>query len=353
MTPYRRTCPAFLVGLVTAFIPACLHVTETVNTQPTVTTIPDSQFAELPRRPGEVVRTSPGAKAVAVSKEKESETTGAKAKEAGSSGTTTSRRPNGDSDANTLAPVPPEAPGDLTAINAEPAPLPIPTSPPKPEPPLVGAMRAYVEDRPNDAIRCLQDLDRPNQEFALAMLPLLVRGSHLNLTAPDPNDAAVMAEQFASIAARLEGKAALRVEKVAFCRRATSFGRFDPWPEAQPYRPNDMAILYVEIRHVGSEAASGPDGEGFVSRAVVSLEVRDSGGRLIEQTDPTDWRRRVSVARFEHTDYTRSPLRDYSRTYRISVPSKPGVYTVTVEVKDPAGNRTARSQPAEFRVAGP
>jgi hypothetical protein len=181
----------------------------------------------------------------------------------------------------------------------------------------------------------------------------VIRGSQLNLAVPDPHDAAALAEQLTAMATTLEGKAALRVDKVVFCRRATSFGRFDPWPEAQPYRPNDLAVLYVELRHVGSEPATGPDGEGFVSRAVVDLEVRDAAGRLIEQTDPTDWRRRVSVARFEHTDYTRSPLRDYSRTYRISVPSKPGVYTVTVEVRDPAGNRTARSQPAEFRVAGP
>jgi hypothetical protein len=315
-----------------------------------VTTIPDSQFAELPRLPGEVVRTNPGAKAVVVGEKKPPETVLTKAN--GATGSTTSQRP-GIASAEPVAPVPPKQPNDLTAISAEPGPLPIPTSPPEPEAPLLAATRAYVENRPNDAIHHLQGLDGANQEFALAVLPLLVRGSRLNLSSPDPHDAAVMAEQFSSLASRIEKKAALRVDKVAFCKRATSFGRYDPWPEAQPYRPNDMAILYVEISHIGSEPAAGPDGEGYVSRAIVSLEVRDAAGRLIEQTDPTDWRRRVTVARFEHTDHTRSPLRDYSRTYRISVPSQPGVYTVSVEVRDPTGSRTARSQPAEFRVAGP
>ena len=52
-------------------------------------------------------------------------------------------------------------------------------------------------------------------------------------------------------------------------------------------------------------------------------------------------------------DHTRTPLHDYSRTYRISVPAQPGVYTVTVEVKDAAGKRVARSQPVQFLVAGP
>ena len=352
MTAPCRTCPALLLGLVAAVTPACLHVSGTVTpNEPVVTTIPESQFADLPRRPGEAVRTSPGAKAVAVSKPKATEPTATEPKpNHDAKGSTTSQRPNPPSE---IEPAPPAPPGDLMRVRAEPGPLPIPTSPPVPDPPLLAAVRAYAENRPNDAIECLRDLDRPNREFALAVLPLLVRGSQLNLAAPEPHDAAVMAEQFSAIAASLEKKAALRVDKVAFCRKATSFGRYEPWPEAQPYRPNDLAILYVEMRHVGSEPANGPDGEGFVSRAIVGLEVRDAAGRLIEQTDPTDWRRRVTVARFEHTDYTRSPLRDYSRTYRISVPSQPGVYTVTVEVRDPTGNRTARSQPAEFRVAGP
>jgi hypothetical protein len=355
MTAPCRTCPAFLLGLVAAFTPACLHVSGTVTpAEPVVTTIPESQFAELPRRPGEAVRTNPGARAVAVTKPKAAETVASdpKPKPDGKS-SSTSKRPNPPAGSDAEIPVPPGPPGDVLAVRAEPGPLPIPTSPPAPDPPLLAAMRAYAENRPNDAIECLRDLDRPNREFAAALLPLLVRGSKLNLAAPDPHDAAVMAEQFSAIAAKMEKKAALRVDEVAFCRKATSFGRYDPWPEAQPYRPNDLAILYVEIRHVVSEPAKGPDGESFVSRAIVSLEVRDAAGRLIEQTDPTDWRRRVTVARFEHTDYTRSPLQDYSRTYRISVPSQPGVYTVTVEVRDPTGNRTARSQPAEFRVAGP
>jgi hypothetical protein len=225
--------------------------------------------------------------------------------------------------------------------------------PPAPEPPLLAAMRAYVENRPDDAIRHLEKLDKPNQEFALAVMPVLARGAAMNLAAPDPQEAAHLVEQLSGAAARLESKAAMKVEKVAFCKRATGFGRFDPWPEAEPYRPNDLAVLYVEVRNVGSAPAPGPAGEGWVSRAVVSLEVRDAKGGLVEQIDPADYRQRVPVARFEHADHTRSPLRDYSRTYRIKIPPTPGVYTVTVEVKDPASGRSARSQPAEFRVAGP
>ena len=36
----------------------------------------------------------------------------------------------------------------------------------------------------------LEKLDRPNQDFALAVLPVLARGAAMNLSAPDPQEAA-------------------------------------------------------------------------------------------------------------------------------------------------------------------
>jgi hypothetical protein len=221
------------------------------------------------------------------------------------------------------------------------------------EPALLAALRAYIENRPEDAIRHLSTLDRASQDHALTLLPVLVRSSQMNQGTANPEEAAVIVDQLRALTARLETQAALKVEKVAFCRKISGFGRYEPWAEGQPYKPNDLAMLYVELRNVGSEPASGPGGESYLSRAVVSLEVRDANGKLVEQTDPSDWRRRVPIARFEQVDHTHSPLHDYSRTYRISVPTQPGVYTVTVVVKDSTGRRAARSQPAEFRVAGP
>ena len=243
----------------------------------------------------------------------------------------------------------------MPVAKTEPEKLPILPGPPSPalEAPLLAAMRASVENRPDKALEYLKALDKANQDAVLAMMPVLLRVSQMNLTSPDPTEAAVLADQLQSLATRMGAKAALKVERVTFCRKTSGFGRFDPWPEAQPYRPNDLAVLYVEVRHMTSEPATGPHGEGFLTRAAVSLEVRDAKGKLIEQTDPENWRLRVPVARFDHADFTRSPLRDYSRAYQISVPAQPGVYTVTVEVKDPVNNRAARSEPAEFRVAGP
>src|SRR5262249_60665202 len=98
---------------------------------------------------------------------------------------------------------------------------------------------------------------------------------------------------------------------------------------------------------------AGPNGEPFVARLVSTREIRDANGRLVEQTSPDDRRLTVPIARFERTDFSRTPPRDYFLKYRFPVPSAPGVYTAVVEVKDAAGNRTVRSKPARFDVAGP
>lgn len=353
MTPLPRTLLLLVVGLAVGPMPACLHVsgTATPTEQPPTAQPPPREFATLPSRPGEVVPANPAAKGVASAKVPPAK---------------------GDSTANHPGPIPPPtAPADmipapkvevpapdtigLTAGKAEPDRLPPLGGPPAAalEPPLLAAMRAYVENRPDRALDCLKALDKPNQDFVLAMMPVVLRGSQINLTAPDPTEAAVLADQLQPLLSQLEAKAALKIERVTFCKKAGGFGRYDPRPEAEPYRPNDLAVLYFEVRHLQGEPASGPRGEGFVTRAAVNLEVRDANGRLIEQPDPSDWRRRVPMLRFEHSDFTRAPLRDYSRVYQFPVPAQPGVYTVTVEVKDPVHNRSARSQPAEFRVAGP
>ena len=171
-----------------------------------------SDFAVYPSRPGEAVPTKPGA-----------------------ADATTAQKPN---------PAGPVAPGVTTA--GEPGAFPLaPTRPPLPaEPPLLAAVRAYAEGKPERAYEYIAALDKPNQEFVLALLPALVRGATADL-AGDPVGIALIAEQLHSAALRLEPRAALRVGVVAFCNTVDMFGRYEPRPDNQPYRPNDEAQLYV------------------------------------------------------------------------------------------------------------
>src|SRR5205823_1747582 len=194
--------------------------------------------------------------------------------------------------------VAPAVPGVTTAGDPGPFPL-APTRPPPPaEPPLLAAVRAYAEGKPERAYEYIAALDKPNQEFVLALLPALVRGATADL-AGDPVGIALIAEQLHSAALRLEPRAALRVGVVAFCNTVDMFGRYEPRPDNQPYRPNDEAQLYVEVRNLVSEPAVGPRGETYLTRAQVAVEIRDAYNRLVEQPDAQDWRRRVPVVRYE------------------------------------------------------
>lgn len=313
----RLSIAAFVVAVAPA---GCLHVSGTIRPDPPPNPPPAAAgFASL--RPGEVVptRSYPSA-------------------------------PPAAPDTGPL-PVPPPTPDALltAAKGGDPGPFPVLTAPTA-DPPLLAAVRAYVENRPEEAIRHLEKLDKPNQEFALAVLPALARGAAMNHAAPDPQEAGIVADQLAAAAAKLEAKAPLRIEKVVFCKPQSigGFGRYEPWPEARPYRPGDVAQLYVEVRHL----AGAPVKDGFRVRADVSLQVRDAGGRPVEQIDPGDRHRRVTVINWPHDDVFRSPPRDYHLPFRLVMPATPGVYTITVEVREPGTGRSARSQPTEFRIAG-
>lgn len=343
MTAHRR--PLLLSAAAAFLLPACLSI----QPHPTPVTSPEqrdriaarakptepvrkTEFGMLPSRPGESVAINPAARDAKTP--------------------STSQKPTGNPNTDTPASPTPDVKvaGGLT----DPLPIrpPLLTLPPT-EPPVLAAARAYAEGRPDKAIELLKPLDPPNQELVLAVLPVLARGATADLAA-DPVAVAVLAEQLRAAAGRLEPRAALRVENVAFCRKVHGFGRYDLWPEGQPYRPSDLAQLYLEVRNLPSQPAAGPHGETHLTHARVAVEVRDAHGRLVEQPDPEDWKRRVPVVQFETKRFTRGPIQDFHLLYPFPVPTAPGVYTVTVEVRDPAGRgRMVRSAPTEFRVAGP
>jgi hypothetical protein len=351
MTAPRRTLPLLLALLTGPSVAGCIIIEKPVpitppDAKPTELPISGGLAADLPVGPGEKIPTHPTAKLAANP-------------DPAPPAQTTSRRP--DPDAYPQAPPSPEA---VSVARSEPGPLPtlpgrhpgepegFPPFPPAAEPPVLAAVRAFAENHPDRGIDALRTLDKPNQEFVLEVLPVLVRGATLKLSSADPQDVAALVDQLQAAAARLESRAALRVDKILFCRHVGGFGRYDPWPEALPYPAGGLAELYVEIGHLVSEPTA--NGAGFVTRLASCLEIRDANGRLVEQTDPEDRRRTVPVARTERAVQSRSPLQDFHMVYRIPVPSQPGVYTVTVEIRSPGGsNRVVRSRPVEFRVAGP
>jgi hypothetical protein len=327
--PVRRPLVA-LAALVVVPLPACLHISAqpapaedpkpapkaTARAADPATTPqpPRLDFASLPRVPGTKMplRPQPGPGAIANVQK------------------------------------PPPAPLLPATGHGEPGPFPL-VAPPAaaPEPPILVAVREYCAGRSDRAIEVIRSLDKPNQDLVLALLPVLARGASADLT-NDPATVAALAEQLRSATARLEPRAALQIEKVAFCSDVSGFGRFVPRAPDAPYRPHAQANLYLEVRNLGS----APTNDGFVTHVHAAVEVRDAHQRLVEQIDPDDYRRRVPVVRFERKLPTRSPLHDFHVLYQFSVPPAPGVYTVTVELRDATGRRVAKTAPTQFCVAG-
>ena len=222
-----------LIALATGPLPGCILVgPSSTPAEPPAKVAPPpapapTPVASLPSRPGEKIATRKTTPTVA------------------------SRPP-----ATAELPEAPQPPEGLTPVAAEPTPFPLlPPTASAADSPLLAALRAYVENRPDRAIEHLKSLDKTSQDFVLAVLPLLVRGSQLKANGADPNEVAVLVDQMHAAAARLEPRAALRIDKVVFCQRVSGFGRYDPWPDNTPYRPSDIAELYMEVRYLTSEPA--------------------------------------------------------------------------------------------------
>ena len=311
--PGRRPHAA-LVALFTVPLPACLHVTAPAKPPESAVTAqpPQIRFAELPRVPGTVVPVRPAPPAPDTTAQKPTEAV----------------RP---------------------AVGTEPQPYPLARPAPAAEVPLLAAVRAYTEGRPERAIEIIRTLDKPNQDLVLALLPILARGASADL-GNDPATVGALADQLHAAAARLEPRAALRIEKLAFCKDVSGFGRFTPWPADQPYRPNAQAQLYLEVRNLGSQ----PTADGFVTHVHAAVEVRDASrqigradrpGRLETPRPGGEVREAVGQSLAAARLPRAVPLLGARRAGR--------VHGGTVELRD--SSRTAHREdgtPAQFCVAG-
>jgi hypothetical protein len=328
MTAHPRS---LLVCVVALLLPACLHTDASpYNGSPPDSTnkatiaqgsdsLHNTQFAELISRPGVVIPLKPP-------------------KESASSDPV--EPPTKDDGSNVIKPL--GGPGATTPPPAPPSQI--------PESPLLSALRSTMENRPDKAIDYLSALEKPNQELVLELLPVLVQGATMNL-AGDPVGASVNADKLRGAVARLEPRAALRLEGAALCKSVEGFGSYSLWPKGKLYRPHEPAMLYVEVKNLVSQPAVGPDGETFLTVARASLEIRDSLGKLVDQ--PTQNGQLVVALLSESKRYTRTPVHEFHSICYFTAPRVPGVYNVSVKVEDPIGKRSVKlERPVEIRVAG-
>jgi hypothetical protein len=254
-------------------------------------------------------------------------------------------------------------PVTVTSSNATPfeppvseAPLPkvtLPNTPPGPrlvetpiqDPPLVAAVRAYLQERPDLAVEHLKGLEKPNQEMLLQLIPAIVRASQLSWSQARPHEIGLLMRELQGPMQQLALRGPLFIDKAVFVKSVKGFGRYEPLQERPTLKAGSMVGLYVEVGNVPSEPS---DAEGFVTHLSCTMEVRDGNGVAVELADSKD-RKSTSSLQESRREVTRSPMRDYFVASWFPVPSKPGSYTVSFEVRDVSSGR-AISKSIPFRV---
>jgi hypothetical protein len=218
--------------------------------------------------------------------------------------------------------------------------------PAPPDSPLVAAVREYAAGR--SGADHLRQLDPAVYEHLAQLLPAVVKLSQTPAAQLPPNDAAEVMKQFDPTLAVVARRAPLRIEKAVFCKDVKAYGKFRPLPDGVAFEPGKIYVLYLEIGNVPNDADTRDGASGFSTRLACRVHVKDESGRAVELADEGRKAGESLLQRVKE-DFSRSPVRDYFAVFWFSAPSKPGTYTVTFEVRDPATAR-AVSKSLSFRV---
>jgi hypothetical protein len=208
-----------------------------------------------------------------------------------------------------------------------------------PDPPLVGAFREYFDGHTERALEKIKDLDTANQQIIVTLWSALVHANKADLSGRSPTDAAVLASQLDSAVDAVAKLAPLKIRKTCFVCRVSQFGIYDPVPEKYSFLPGGYGALYLEVQNAPSVPAELPaGGKGYVTNLVWSYYLADAEGTQL-----------AAPRTFPHGEFTRSPVKDYFLKIEFDVPPKPGVYSLVVDVIDPATKRKAQ-QKIELKV---
>jgi hypothetical protein len=210
------------------------------------------------------------------------------------------------------------------------------TGPPEPEvrhadePPLVTALRCFLEKQPEEALEALSHYDKANQDLLLGLLPLAARLTEKDLVKANAEELAHVVNQLDSLLVPLRARATLTLDKMCFCRRIEKYGVYDPLPEGHWFHMGEPVQVYVELQNVSSRV----EGDTYVSQLASSVEIHDPDNRIVWHQGFGDRDRR---------DVSHTLRHDYFNNYRFCVPEiPPGQYTLWIRVDDVQTGRHAQ-----------
>ncbi len=222
-----------------------------------------------------------------------------------------------------IEPTPPMPPAAPPAPDVQPA---QPEPAPRPEDPLVAALKSYRGGRPDEAARHLARFDPAARELLARLLPFAAR-----LADDDgrmsPQELALALRQFDGLLRSVRPRAALCVDGMCFCREITGFGVFEKLPDNPGFeggtdgRPGEPMKVYVEVRNFAAE----PGPHGHTTRLAATVEVHDYQKKVA-------WRKDIPA----QANHSQSPRGDLFVNFWLPVPADlvPGDYTLWITVHD-------------------
>ncbi|MSR51814.1 MAG: hypothetical protein EXS09_00810 [Gemmataceae bacterium] len=204
------------------------------------------------------------------------------------------------------------------------------------ESPLLQAVRAYQQKRPEDAVDHLKACDPASQQMLLSLMPALVRLSEGKLAQMKPEEMDMLLDLLTQAPNPLRSKASLKASNMRLCREVHNFAHVEPFPEKHTFRPGDIVYLYLELSNF---SCVGDPKSGYFISLMSNLELLDAANKVVWKAEPKEEPDRVST-----------PPQDYYRNFRLCVPNVPqGDYKLRVNSTDqPTGRVLDKS--IEMRI---
>ena len=207
---------------------------------------------------------------------------------------------------------------------ADPPPIPPPTL----TPPTTHVAASVPTDSPVVATVRHLEADRWADAEAAGLPPgvLLLLETAVRAARGGPTATGEALRQLDQAAAALAPQAPLAVSKAVFCKEVKGFGLYTPLPTDKPTftaGQKKTVFVYLELRNVAPRL----EGDRYVWQPKATWVVRDAAGVVVDQRAEVPPREPV-----------RTPTRENFVGVYFAAPERPGSYTVTVGVAEPAAD---------------
>ncbi|MFO0935082.1 MAG: hypothetical protein U0798_01020 [Gemmataceae bacterium] len=203
----------------------------------------------------------------------------------------------------------------------------------KPDSAFIAAARAFEDGRADFGQEQLRALPMSNQELLSKLLPAAAKSAAGSLN--DPHEVGDILQQLESASDQLRRRADLKIDVLLLASRWIGFGEYTAIPQNVSLRPGQFVLLYSEPKWTVPEVIFKGGQPSYTVCFEVTIRVRS--GTAVQFEKKGTFRQE-----------TMSQRNNICVPYEFSVPTKPGVYSVDLELTDVYGRRAKRS--IDFRV---